>query len=70
MDEALAKVREARDRRERSGARYLIEVDGGITPDTAKRCATAGADVFVAGQGVFGQPKPAAALEDLRKAIE
>ena len=30
-----------------------IEVDGGITPDTAGPCAEAGADAFVAGSAVF-----------------
>jgi ribulose-phosphate 3-epimerase len=31
----------------------LIEVDGGVTPDTAPRVAAAGADVLVAGSAVF-----------------
>ena len=30
-----------------------LEVDGGVTPDTAGACATAGADVLVAGSAVF-----------------
>lgn len=36
--------------------RPLIEVDGGINPDTAKLCAEAGADVLVAGSYLFGHP--------------
>jgi ribulose-phosphate 3-epimerase len=32
-----------------------IEVDGGITPETAARCRAAGADAFVAGSSVFGR---------------
>ncbi|MET0347221.1 MAG: ribulose-phosphate 3-epimerase [Methyloceanibacter sp.] len=36
------------------GARSIhIEVDGGITPETAARVAAAGANVMVAGSGVF-----------------
>jgi ribulose-phosphate 3-epimerase len=36
------------------GARPIhIEVDGGITPETAARVAAAGANVMVAGSGVF-----------------
>lgn len=31
-----------------------LQVDGGINPDTAARCAAAGADAFVAGSAVFG----------------
>ena len=30
-----------------------IEIDGGVTPDTAKSCVDAGADVLVAGSSVF-----------------
>ena len=69
MEEMLDKVRAAHDWRERSRTRYLIEVDGGIAPDTAKRCADAGADVFVAGHAVFSQRDPAASLAALRSAI-
>jgi ribulose-phosphate 3-epimerase len=36
------------------GARPIrLEVDGGVTPDTAGACAKAGADVLVAGSAVF-----------------
>ena len=36
------------------GARPIhLEVDGGVTPDTAPACARAGADVLVAGSAVF-----------------
>ena len=31
-----------------------LEVDGGITPETAALCRAAGADVFVAGAAIFG----------------
>ena len=40
-----------------------IEIDGGVTPETAKGCVAAGADVLVAGSAVFkggsvGNPAP------------
>jgi ribulose-phosphate 3-epimerase len=36
------------------GARPIhLEVDGGVTPDTAGACAAAGANVLVAGSAVF-----------------
>ena len=44
-----------------------IEVDGGIDPNTAPRCAEAGADVFVAGSAVYGAEDAAAAIERLRE---
>ena len=45
-----------------------IEVDGGITAETARRCAQAGATVFVAGTAVFGAEDPVAAVRDISAA--
>ena len=69
MPAMLEKVRAARDWRERHGAHYLVEVDGGISPATAPQCRAAGADVFVAGNAIYGRSDPGAALEALRAAI-
>ncbi len=69
MPGMLEKVRAAREWRERHGARYLIEVDGGISSVTAPQCRAAGADVFVAGNAVYAQGDPAQALAALRAAI-
>jgi ribulose-phosphate 3-epimerase len=72
MEAMLDKVRAAREWRERRGGtdpRYLIEVDGGIIPETARRARAAGADVFVAGHAVFRARDPAAAIAALRSAI-
>ena len=66
MPAMLDKVRAARSWRERNGGRFLIEVDGGIGPETAPAARAAGADVFVAGSAVFRQPDPRAALAALR----
>lgn len=46
----------------------LIEVDGGITAQTAATAAAAGANVFVAGSAVFGAPDPQQVMKDMRKA--
>ncbi len=49
------------------GSRAIeIEVDGGVTPATAKICAAAGADVLVAGSAVFATPDYAANIAALR----
>ena len=69
MADMLEKVRAAREWRERHGARFLIEVDGGIAPATAPAARAAGADVFVAGNAIYGQADPAAALAALRAAV-
>jgi ribulose-phosphate 3-epimerase len=65
----LDKVRAAKAWRERHGARFLIEVDGGIGPETAPLARAAGADVFVAGHAVYRQGDPAASLAALRAAL-
>ena len=70
MAAMLEKVRAAAAWRAAHGGHFLIEVDGGIAPDTARRCRAAGAEVFVAGHSVYRQPDPRAALAELRKAIE
>jgi len=49
------------------GARRL-EVDGGIGPETARRCAESGADVFVAGASVFRSGDLRGAVGALRAA--
>jgi len=43
-----------------------IEVDGGVAPDTAKRCIEAGANVLVAGSSVFRASDPADMIRRLR----
>lgn len=44
----------------------LIQVDGGITAETAPLVKAAGANVLVAGSAVFGKPNRAAAIQALR----
>lgn len=44
----------------------LIQVDGGITPETAPLVKNAGANVLVAGSAVFGKSDRAAAIQALR----
>jgi ribulose-phosphate 3-epimerase len=55
-----------------AGRDILIEVDGGVTPDTARRVAAAGADVLVAGSAVFrgGPAAYAANIAAIREAAE
>jgi len=52
MEEKIAKVRALIDRQSRP---IDLEVDGGITHETAPRAIAAGADVLVAGTAVFSQ---------------
>lgn len=45
-----------------------LQVDGGINPATVARCSQRGADVFVAGENVFGADDYATAVDALVKA--
>jgi ribulose-phosphate 3-epimerase len=49
----LRKVEAAAERIARSGRAIALEVDGGITPQTARQALDAGADTLVAGTSVF-----------------
>lgn len=53
---------------ERLSERQSLEVDGGITPETARVAAAAGADTLVAGSAVYCADDPPAAIEELRRA--
>jgi ribulose-phosphate 3-epimerase len=45
----------------------IIEVDGGITPETAKWAKDAGADMIVSASYIFGSKDPKMAYEELKK---
>ena len=64
----LKKIEAAAERIAKSGRAIALEVDGGITPQTAKRVTAAGADLLVAGTSVFkgGPEKYAANIAALR----
>jgi ribulose-phosphate 3-epimerase len=51
------------------GSSVALEVDGGIDTETARRCAAAGATVFVAGTAIFSAPEPADKVRELAAAI-
>jgi ribulose-phosphate 3-epimerase len=69
MADMMDKVRQAAQWRKERDARYLIEVDGGIAPETARVAREAGAEVFVAGHAIYSQPNPGIALATLRNAV-
>ena len=43
-----------------------IEVDGGVTPENAKKLVEAGVDILVAGNTVFGADNPAGMIQKLK----
>ena len=51
--EMMEKVRRGRERRDSLGAKFDIEVDGGINVETAKLSLEHGANILVAGTSIF-----------------
>ena len=49
----LRKIESLRAMIDDAGLPVTLEVDGGITPETARRCVDAGAEVLVAGSSAF-----------------
>jgi ribulose-phosphate 3-epimerase len=53
IDSQLRKIEALRATIDARGLDTMIEVDGGVNPDTAKACLAAGANALVAGSAVF-----------------
>jgi ribulose-phosphate 3-epimerase len=66
LDVVLPKIRRAKQAI--GDLDVWLQVDGGVSDDTIERCAEAGADVFVAGNAVYGADDPAKAVQRLREA--
>ena len=69
MHDQLDKIRQIRRRMDDVNPGCDLEVDGGITPETAPLALEAGANVLVAGSAVFGKPDRKAAVAALRVEI-
>ncbi len=69
IDSALRKTEAARRIIDASGRDIRLEVDGGIKPENIRRVADAGADTFVAGSAIFGQPDYKAVIDSMRVAL-
>lgn len=69
IPETLSKVETIRRWIDEEGLKTALQIDGGITPETAPLAAAAGADVFVAGTAIFAMPDPVEAVGRLRRSI-
>jgi ribulose-phosphate 3-epimerase len=66
MDDQLKVISQVRELIEQRNPDCLLEVDGGINPETAKKVIAAGANVLVAGSAVYGAPDIELAISSLR----
>ena len=62
----LEKIRTLRRMIDEKGLQVKIEIDGGVTLQNAADIVSAGADVLVAGNTVFGAANPAEAIAQLK----
>ncbi|MHC5228552.1 ribulose-phosphate 3-epimerase [Enterococcus sp. LJL99] len=70
IESSLDKIAQLKEWKETKGYTYEIEVDGGIVPETAKRCKEAGADVFVAGSYIYNSESPKDRIDALRAVLD
>jgi ribulose-phosphate 3-epimerase len=65
----LEKVKQLKEMIDAHGLKAGIEVDGGITPDNIGEVAAAGANIFVAGSAIFGQPDYRLVIERMKAVL-
>ena len=66
IPQTLKKIAAVRRMIDDSGRDIMLEVDGGIKVENIAEVARAGADTFVAGSAIFGQPDYAAVVAAMR----
>lgn len=66
MEDQLDTISRVREIIEQRNPQCLLEVDGGINPETARKVIAAGANVLVAGSAVYGAPNVEQAIAALR----
>lgn len=66
MADMLPKIKSIREKATEVNPGLLIQVDGGIVPQTAALCVEAGADVLVSGSYIFGADSIKGAIDSLR----
>ena len=70
IENVLPKVARLRKLIDDNGYAAEIEVDGGVSPETAPRCAAAGADVLVAASAIFNdRATPTENIKRLRESF-
>jgi ribulose-phosphate 3-epimerase len=71
IESMIGKIERARALRDAAGTEAWIEVDGGMSPETVRRAAAAGAEAFVAAHSVFQHPQGIeAGIQALRRSLQ
>ena len=66
IENTYEKVKTLKMLREKNGADFIIEIDGGVNSTNAPKLIKAGADALVAGSFVFKSDNPTKTIEDLK----
>ena len=67
---SLNKIKRLKQMIDQQGLSVAIEVDGGVSPKSIAPIAAAGANIFVAGSAVFGQPDYGQVISALKTACQ
>ncbi|MCB6970944.1 MULTISPECIES: ribulose-phosphate 3-epimerase [Butyricimonas] len=67
IEETINKVIKLKKLIRETGAKTLIEIDGGVNFETGQRLVDAGADALVAGSFIFNSPDPMANIKGLKE---
>ncbi len=65
----MDKLRAVRKMIDESGREIRLEIDGGVKVDNIREIAEAGADMFVAGSAIFGQPDYKVVIDQMREEL-
>jgi len=66
IEHSVEKTARLRNMIDEKGFKTLIQIDGGVNFETARRLFTAGADVLVAGSFVFNSSNPMQTIKELK----
>ncbi|WP_318309752.1 ribulose-phosphate 3-epimerase [Flagellimonas crocea] len=69
IENTYQKIADLKELINRKNASTLIEIDGGVNADNAKKLVDHGADVLVAGSFVFKSPDPTETIKKLKEEI-
>ena len=70
IDSVLEKVAELRSIINDNNLETRLEIDGGIKLENIREVADAGADTFVSGSAIFGQPDYSAIIQKMRASLK
>lgn len=65
-ESTFVKVKKLKQIKDDYGARFKIEVDGGIVPEISKKLKTLGVDIIVSGNYIYSAEDRAVAIEELK----